>query len=1267
MENYEFIQIIGKGNFGCISKIKRKSDNEILVWKEIDYGKMSEKEKSQIVSEVNILRELKHDNIVKYYDRIIDKKNTKIYIVMEYCEGGDIGQLIKKCKKNKEFLAEDVIWKIFTQIVLALYECHSNICESSKNKCIANEIIDNTSTTTIDNFNKKKNKILHRDLKPNNVFLDANNNVKLGDFGLARILSNESKFAQSHVGTPYYMSPEQIEEKDYDEKSDIWSLGCFLFELTTLNPPFEAKNHYSLAIKIKSGKVERISSRYSEELQRVILWLMQVDLNRRPSVEDLLNLPHVSLRLREKRLKENVNKLKIYEESLKLKKLKLFKKENELKAKEEAIMSKLTSLEKKQNDIMLAIDQYSKLKQDNNIINNSIQKNLFKKTNNTYSSTGSENINLINYKDNIDSKNIIPSNINKNFISFSNYNNDKNNNYNGPTNFDIIDSNKILSSSSSCQKSYSNSKFSNGYNSQSAINSQTNVLNNSSSIKNYKKNIETQVNTINVNNNNNIKYNESKLNNTSTNICTSKISETYNNYSHLISENNLDTKINYKDKLYTNYNINNNNDHSLFSNNSIDQFESTDEKQFGKINNNKNNEIKKYTYNYKNINYNSNKSIEKCDKYFDKRNIIYYSENQNYLEDFYNNNKELYNITDVNYKYNSREANYNDTKNTNDNNDNNLINSDINLKENKIFNECNSKLINCEKDLSNNEKFLSKNNNEYVNNKLTLNKNMHSKYNLNNNNTTKISSNNNKKLLTKVFNNELKNKNKIYNQKIIDDRELSQIKNIENISKCNKLTKNKINKSLTYSSKKIYNKSNTKLTNNINFNSNRANIFKRSNAKINKNLYDNLASLSKNLKKNQNSNKLRKQSSNSFYNINNLQTTPTSNLYAITYISDDKINTNNNNKYLSKNSYINIDEKKNNKIINHKQINKRYFVSNTNTSLNDNKSQNINSMNRSKKLLNNERKNIKTSRSITITNKNSNYLKSKLNVNSSKILKSIIEKGTTSNDTRNYYNKINKNFCTIKPLTPNQINKNILNNENIFKDNNILTSPRSIPALQPILEKDLKYNKYLIDNNTSINLSKKNEIFINCNNNKQYNDITVSTKVDDRKLLINNHNNLSIQHNVNNKLQLNAESYKDRFSNRYNSNTILINKNNMLNQYNKIINSNNINSEKDKDKVKTNNSQNLVNLEKNYFIDDYIKEKDLVKKYSDKNVDTKFDLLRNNNINILSLKTSIKENYNLNNTSLNNNSISDHRECNIIKNFKYNNIHNFNNYLNCNL
>ena len=98
MDKYEKVADIGKGSFGTVSKIRRKSDGRYLVWKELNYGRMSEKEKQMLVSEVNILRDLRHTNIVKYYDRIIDKTNCKIYIIMELCEGGDIAKMIKVCK-----------------------------------------------------------------------------------------------------------------------------------------------------------------------------------------------------------------------------------------------------------------------------------------------------------------------------------------------------------------------------------------------------------------------------------------------------------------------------------------------------------------------------------------------------------------------------------------------------------------------------------------------------------------------------------------------------------------------------------------------------------------------------------------------------------------------------------------------------------------------------------------------------------------------------------------------------------------------------------------------------------------------------------------------------------------------------------------------------------------------------------------------------------------------------------------------------------------
>lgn len=274
MDAYEVVKVIGKGSFGVVTQIVRKSDGKALVWKEVNYGAMSEKEKQLIVSEVNILRELRHPHIVRYLDRVIDKQATKIYIVMEYCEGGDLSQYIKRKKREGSYIEENFIWHIFTHVFLALKDCHrhreGNVIRP----------------------------ILHRDIKPGNIFLDANNNAKLGDFGLAKELSSESRFAQTNVGTPYYMSPEMVNEMTYDERSDIWALGCLLYEMATLAPPFDATNQLALAKKINAGKFARIPAQYSEGLFQVIRWMLHRQRSRRPRVEDLEKVPQLQQRLR---------------------------------------------------------------------------------------------------------------------------------------------------------------------------------------------------------------------------------------------------------------------------------------------------------------------------------------------------------------------------------------------------------------------------------------------------------------------------------------------------------------------------------------------------------------------------------------------------------------------------------------------------------------------------------------------------------------------------------------------------------------------------------------------------------------------------------------------------------------------------------------------------------------------------------------------------------------------------------------------------------
>lgn len=131
-------------------------------------------------------------------------------------------------------------------------------------------------------------KIIHRDLKCQNIFLTKNGIIKLGDFGIARVLSNTRENARTMVGTPYYLSPEIIENKPYSFKSDMWSLGVVLYELCALNPPFTGNSLHFLALKIVKGSYSPIPSTYSKELKGLVASLLQTDPSKRPTANSIL-------------------------------------------------------------------------------------------------------------------------------------------------------------------------------------------------------------------------------------------------------------------------------------------------------------------------------------------------------------------------------------------------------------------------------------------------------------------------------------------------------------------------------------------------------------------------------------------------------------------------------------------------------------------------------------------------------------------------------------------------------------------------------------------------------------------------------------------------------------------------------------------------------------------------------------------------------------------------------------------------------------------
>ncbi|WFD00766.1 hypothetical protein MYAM1_003518 [Malassezia yamatoensis] len=276
LEGYESLDVIGSGTFGVIRKVRRKTDGALFARKELHFERMSERDRKHIVSEVNILRTLRHENVVRYEERYVDTENGILYIVMELCEGGDLGSIIKRCRRTRTHLPEDTVWAYFAQMTAALEACHYRT----------------SPNTAVGTTRSSLHAILHRDLKPENVFLDQDQNVKLGDFGLSKQIAAQA-FANTYVGTPYYMSPELASGHQYDIKSDIWALGCIVYELCALSPPFDAANQAELTRKIKQGVVPCLPRNYSRELQDTVNAMLQLDPRRRPTTRQLLNVRQV--------------------------------------------------------------------------------------------------------------------------------------------------------------------------------------------------------------------------------------------------------------------------------------------------------------------------------------------------------------------------------------------------------------------------------------------------------------------------------------------------------------------------------------------------------------------------------------------------------------------------------------------------------------------------------------------------------------------------------------------------------------------------------------------------------------------------------------------------------------------------------------------------------------------------------------------------------------------------------------------------------------
>ena len=274
IKDYIIEERLGVGSYGTVYKVRKKNSNQLYVIKQISLLGLGDQQKNEYKLEASLLSSINSNYVVKYYTSFEETNNLNI--VMEYCNGGDLFQFLEEKKKTKHLLSENLIWELFIKMILGLSAIH-------------------------------KMKILHRDLKSQNIFLTKNLEVKIGDLGVAKQL-NQTNFAKTFIGTPYYLSPELCSEKPYNYKSDIWAIGCILYELCTYKHPFNAKSQGALILKILNSIPEKINQYYSRDLQKMIDLLLNKDYLLRPSCSDILKLPVVIIKAKKCNLFEEIVK-----------------------------------------------------------------------------------------------------------------------------------------------------------------------------------------------------------------------------------------------------------------------------------------------------------------------------------------------------------------------------------------------------------------------------------------------------------------------------------------------------------------------------------------------------------------------------------------------------------------------------------------------------------------------------------------------------------------------------------------------------------------------------------------------------------------------------------------------------------------------------------------------------------------------------------------------------------------------------------------------
>jgi len=262
LNDFEILQKLGNEEKSSIFKVKRKKDGLIYILKTVRSQSLDKSEKQNVINEIKTVSSLSHANIIEFKEAFFDKFSKSLNIIFEFPHNGNLSNKINYAIKNKMYMEESIIWDVLVQILNGVNYLH-------------------------------KKGIVHRNLKSKIILLNNQRLVKISDFEASCSFDKNNNMITDQVGTPFYTAPEIWEEEPYNYKCDIWSIGCIIYEMASLTLPFKGDTINSLYENIMSKKIKPIPDFYSEDLKKIINYMLIYDPSKRPSTDLLLNYPKI--------------------------------------------------------------------------------------------------------------------------------------------------------------------------------------------------------------------------------------------------------------------------------------------------------------------------------------------------------------------------------------------------------------------------------------------------------------------------------------------------------------------------------------------------------------------------------------------------------------------------------------------------------------------------------------------------------------------------------------------------------------------------------------------------------------------------------------------------------------------------------------------------------------------------------------------------------------------------------------------------------------